>query len=220
MIEIGTSLIFTATLIIVSIAFVFFIAGIFRLTSYSKLDSHNSDKDSNLKYIFSAKIGKGNIVFATANANEIIKKIGCMYVPFEVSDIGVKPALNIPEEIITEKMVENLQYYKDTEQQFSVLYKTLGEKTILYSAFPFSYAFDEVEEEIKNLFTNIIIRAYEKECQKIAIPLFLTDKIHVGYDIYKRTIIEPVGTALQNTDITVLLFCENERLEWEIIDNL
>ncbi len=193
----------------------------FKIKSSSKpVDTKVTGQD-NLEYIFNSRVGHGTITFTSANIQCIMAKTNsCLYIPFEVSKNGIKPSLDVPETLINDKTLETLRYYFDTSQKFSVFFTETTGKNVLYSAFPFSYAFDEVEDDVKNCIIEAILTASTKECKEIAIPLYLTDKIHLEYEAYKRTIVEGVLTALRNTEIDVILFSENERLEWEIIDNL
>ncbi len=211
--------IFLVVLIISAIAFAVFITGAFRLRN--NIHETNTQEDTaNLKYLFSTDIGSGKITFITSNSTEIITSIHCIYIPFESSKFGVKPLINIPEEFITSNMIKNIQYYSDTVQRFSIFCEETDTTNIFYSIFPFSYAFDEAEEDIRNSITELLLKAYDKECEGIAIPIYLTDKVHIDYETYKRALTDPIKTILKNRKLNVMLFSKNERLEWEIIDNL
>ncbi len=205
--------------IIVLLALVWFTKSAAKI-KHTKDTINNSYTEPEKEYLFSAEFEKGKIIFSTLSFEELFTKTHCFYIPLEVSDRGIKPLIDGHEQFITDKMIKNLEYYYDTSQKYKVFCEDAEGKKILYSNFPLSYAFEEVEDDIKTLISDILKKAVEEECKEITLPLHLSDRINLNVKTYIETLIEPIEAFVKDNELNVILFNENERFQWQLIDSL
>ncbi len=175
-----------------------------------------------VEILYSMENKNNKIRFVSGSLSELINESDCIYLPTEVNKrLEIRTFYEELDNFINDKIEKEVLYYYNTSMKNKIFLSEQQNKKIVYSIIPFSYELSEIEDLVKENYSDIIRKCTEIKCKTILIPIKFTDRIGIQPAIYASYVIKPILLSSKIVkDVGIYLFYENERLLWNIINLL
>ncbi len=179
-------------------------------------------KEAEVEILSTIEENGNTVIFVSGKTGAVKNLCESIYIPLETNEKGeIRFIAEEFSEYSDEKIEKTIRYYHDTSERYRVFLTIASRKNVLYSIMPFSYAIDEVKEEIQKTFYEIVKVCSEKNCRSILIPLIVTDRLDLSAETLAEYAVKPVLDAAERFKAgKICIFCENERLLWQAIDKI